>query len=166
MNISHTDSMLGYSSWIKKGNILTILNLQYVFMSGLIWIYHWLHTHAVRAPVFGRHQFFGTSEHYGKAHGSLFSGWMIYNYTACCWFPTSSNILILPSQFWQIRFESCWLHCSKCRILVLLRYMYSYDSNKEMVRWMNWEWLKGCSVWTMKDKYLFKRNLDMMLGKC
>ena len=28
----------------------------------------------VRAPVFGRHQFFGTSEHYGKAHGSLSSG--------------------------------------------------------------------------------------------
>ena len=27
----------------------------------------------VRAPVFGRHQFFGTSEHYGKAHGSLLS---------------------------------------------------------------------------------------------
>ena len=47
---------------------------------------------------------------------------MNYNYTGCCWFPTSSNILILPSQFWQIRFESCWLHCSKCRILVLLRY--------------------------------------------
>ena len=57
-----------------------------------------------------------------KAHGSFLSEWMIYNYTACCWFPTSSNILILPSQFWQIRFESCWLHCSKCRILVLLRY--------------------------------------------
>ena len=37
-------------------------------------------------------------------------------HTACCWFPTSSNMLILPSQFWQIRFESCWLHCSKCRI--------------------------------------------------
>ena len=34
------------------------------------------------------------------------------------------NILILPSQFWQIRFESCWLHCSKSWILVLLRYMY------------------------------------------
>ena len=47
---------------------------------------------------------------------------MNYNYTACCWFPTSSNIVILPSQFWQIRFESCWLHCSNCRILVLLRY--------------------------------------------
>ena len=77
----------------------------------------------VRAPVFGRHQFFGTSEHYGKAHGSLLSGWMNYIYTACCLFPTSSNILILPSQFWQIRFESCWLHCSKCRILVLLRYL-------------------------------------------
>ena len=44
---------------------------------------------------------------------------MNYNYSACCWFPTSSNILILPSQFWQIRFESYWLHCSKCRILVL-----------------------------------------------
>ena len=25
----------------------------------------------VRAPVFGRYQFFGTSEHYEKAHGSL-----------------------------------------------------------------------------------------------
>ena len=81
-------------------------------------------TCTVRAPVFGRHQFYGTSEHYGKAHGSLLSGWMDYNYTACCWFPTSSNILILPSQFWQIRFESYWLHCSKCRILVLLRYLF------------------------------------------
>ena len=79
----------------------------------------------VRAPVFGRHQFFGTSEHYRKAHGNLLSGWMNYNYTACCWFPTSSNILILPSQFWQIRFESYWLHCSKCRILVRLRYITS-----------------------------------------
>ena len=79
----------------------------------------------VRAPVFGRHQFFGTSEHFGKAHGSLLSGWMNYNYTACCWFPTSSNILILPAQFWQIGFESYWLHCSKCRILVLLRYLSS-----------------------------------------
>ena len=77
----------------------------------------------IRAPVFDRHQFFGTSAHYGKAHGSLLSGWMNYNDTACCWFPTSSNISILPSQFWQIRFESCWLHCSKCRILVLLRYI-------------------------------------------
>ena len=81
------------------------------------------HVCTVRAPVFGRHQFFGTSEHYGKAHGSLLSEWMNYNYTACCWFPTSSIILILPSQFWQIRFESCWLHCSKCWILVLLRYI-------------------------------------------
>ena len=71
----------------------------------------------VRAPVFGRHQFFNTSVHFGKAHGSLLSGWMNYNYTACCWFPTSSNSLILPSQFWQISFESYWLHCSKCRIL-------------------------------------------------
>ena len=79
----------------------------------------------VRAPVFGRHQLFGTSEHYGKAHGSLLSWWMNYNYTGCCWFPTSSNILIFPSQFWQIRFESYWLHCSKCQILVLLRYMLS-----------------------------------------
>ena len=84
-------------------------------------------TCTVRAPVFARHQFFGTSEHYGEAHGSLLSGWMNYNYTACCWFPTSSNILILPSQFWQIRFESCWLHCSKCLILVLkLRYVHTY----------------------------------------
>ena len=74
----------------------------------------------VRAPVFGRQQLFGTSEHYGKAHGSLLSRWMDYKYTAFCWFPTSSNILILSSQFWQIRFESYWLHCWTCRILVLL----------------------------------------------
>ena len=70
-----------------------------------------------QAPVFG------TSEHYGKTHGSLWTGRINYNYTACCWFPTSSNILIFPSQFWQIGFESYWLHCSKCRILVLLRYL-------------------------------------------
>ena len=61
----------------------------------------------VRAPVFGRHQFFGTSEHYGKAHGSLLSGWMNHNYTACCWFPTSSNILntsitVLTNQVWKL----------------------------------------------------------------
>ena len=30
-------------------------------------------TSTVRALVFGRHQFFGTSEHYGKANGSLLS---------------------------------------------------------------------------------------------
>ena len=87
----------------------------------------------VRTPVFDRHQFFGTSEHYGKAHGSLLSGWMNYNYAACCWFPTSSNILILPSQFWQIRFESYWLHCSKCRILVLLRYLYIHGTMNKLL---------------------------------
>ena len=27
-----------------------------------------------RAPAFGRHHFFGTSEHYEKAHGSLLYG--------------------------------------------------------------------------------------------
>ena len=69
-----------------------------------------------QAPVFG------TSEHYGKANGSLLSRLMNYNYTACCWFATSNNILILPSQFWQISFESYWSHCSKYRMLVLLRY--------------------------------------------
>ena len=66
------------------------------------------YTCTVRAPVFDRHQFFGTSEHYGKAHGSLLSGWMNCNYTAYCWFPTSSNIWILPShtvltnQVWKL----------------------------------------------------------------
>ena len=81
----------------------------------------WEWNSTVRAPVFGRHQFFGTSEHYGKAYGSLLTGWMNYDYIASCWFPKSSNSLIHPSQFWQIRFESYWSHCSKCRILVLLR---------------------------------------------
>ena len=69
-----------------------------------------------QAPVF---------RHLRALRKSPLSGWMNYNYTACCWFPISSNILILPSQFWQIRFESCWLSSSKCRILVLLRYMMS-----------------------------------------
>ena len=100
------------------------------------------YTDTVRAPVFGRHLFFGTSEHYGKTHGSLLSGWMNYNYTACCWFPTSSNILILSSQFWQIRFESCWLHCLKCRILVLLRYL------SRCVRDTHWDrYLSGEVIW-------------------
>ena len=94
----------------------------------------------VRAPVFGRHQFFDTSEHYRKAHGSLLSGWMNYNYTACCWFPTYSKILILPSQFWQIRFEICWLHCSKCRILVLLRYWISSFFSEETRKFWNSMW--------------------------
>ena len=49
--------------------------------------------------------------------------WMYeFCYIACCWFPTFSNILILPSQFRQITFENYWLHCPKCRILVLLWY--------------------------------------------
>ena len=67
----------------------------------------------VRAPVFDRHQFFGTSEHYGKDHGILLSGWINYYYTACCWFPactcTSNNIFILPrsitvltNQVWKL----------------------------------------------------------------
>ena len=90
-----------------------------------IWLYFILEECTVRPLVFGRHQFFGTSEHYGKAHGSLLSGWMKYNYTACCWFPTSSNISILPSQFWQIGFESYGLHCSKCRILNQMLSRYS-----------------------------------------
>ena len=101
-------------------------------------------TSTVRAPVFGRHQFFGTSKHYGKAHGSLLFRWMNYDYTACCWFPTSSNILILPSQFWQIRFESCWLHCSKCRILELLRY---YDIGGNNFEYFLYTCVTSLSYW-------------------
>ena len=75
------------------------------FTDSVLWMF--CSNSTVRAPVFGRHQFFGTSEHYGKAHGSLLSGWMNYNYTACWWFPTSSNILILPitvltNQVWKL----------------------------------------------------------------
>ena len=68
---------------INTARIWTRLHVYMYVPSG-----HW--------SVFGRHQFFSTSEHYGKAHGSLLSGWMNYNYTACYWFPTSSNILIHP----------------------------------------------------------------------
>ena len=85
------------------------LNFDSGWNSLLIDIFHIINLHTVqytcimctvRAPVFGRHQFFGTSEHYGKAHtcGSLLSGWMNYKiYTACCWFSTSGNILIQVS---------------------------------------------------------------------
>ena len=45
--------------------------------SGGVWLEVHVHTFSklstVRAPVFGRHQFFSTSEHYGKANGSLLS---------------------------------------------------------------------------------------------
>ena len=70
-------------------------------------------------PVFGRHQFFGTSERYGKPHEIYYRDEWIIITLHVAGFPASSNILIFPSQFWQIWFESCWLHCSKCRILVL-----------------------------------------------
>ena len=98
----------------------------------------WMYMYTVRAPAFGRHQFFGTSEHYGKTRGSLLSGWMNYNYTACCWFPTPSNILILPSQFWQIRFECYWSCCSKCQIPVFLWYKIKTLSEftNEKTSWM------------------------------
>ena len=84
----------------------------------------------VRAPVFGRYQFSAPRSIREKPMEVYYlDEWIIKFYTACCWFPTSSNILIFPSQFWQIRFESYWLHCSKCRILVLLLctclYMYA-----------------------------------------
>ena len=87
---------------------------------------HMIYKYTVRAPVFGRNQKweFSTSKHYRKAHGSLLSGSMYCHYTAWYWLPPSSNISILPLQFWQIRFESYWLHCSKCRILVTLRYRH------------------------------------------
>ena len=122
----------------------------------------------VRAPVFGRHQFFGTSEHFGKTHGSLLSRWMNYNYTAFCWFPTSSNILILPSQFWQIRFESYWLHCSKCRKLVLLRYHEQWRWS--LFLWMLVQWTStNVSLSNIKNicfgyRYTLKTSFDIVEG--
>ena len=111
--ILHRDRMLGLTQTMKK-QIKSSFCLQFITSEEI--------SITVRVPVFGRHQFFGTSEHYGKIHGRLLFGWMNNNYTACCWFHTFSNILILPLQFWQIRFESYWLHCLKCWILVLLWY--------------------------------------------
>ena len=126
-----------------------------------------------QAPVFG------TSEDYRKAQGSLLSGWMNYNYTACCWFPTSSNMLILPSQFWQIRFESCWLHCSKCWILVLLRYMYvilvSGAKVNELCGQVNHIWLicrtatdtgRFCWQVTFNNQMQRVSNLQQKTGTC
>ena len=70
-------------------------------------LYHILVVHARRIPATYTLQFelwyrkgtrfwqeseFGTSKHYGKAHGSLLSGQTICNHTVCCWPTTSSNI--------------------------------------------------------------------------
>ena len=41
---------------------------------------------------------FGTTKHYGKAHG-ISSGWMICNDTVCCWPITSSNIFTFDHKF-------------------------------------------------------------------
>ena len=122
-------------SYISRGYHIIFIFFLCLDASGVrvMMLFDWKQA-TVRAPVVSRHQFFSTSEYYEKAHGSLLSGWMNYNHTACCWFPTSSNIIILPSQFWQIRFESCWLHCSKCRILVLSRYINSYQDTLCAVR--------------------------------
>ena len=79
---------------------------------------------------------------------------MNYNYTACCWFPTSSNILILPLQFWQIRFESYWLHWSKCWILVLLRYTW--------VNWSFWSWPK---LQIKTNKQTANKNMTYRSGR-
>ena len=100
----------------------------------------------VRAPVFNRYQFFGTSEHYGKTHGSLLSGWMNYNYTACCWFPTSSNILTLLSQFWQIRFWKLLIALFKSA-----EYWCFYGTMKIQAK---------TRFWYLKDIFLPPRDLE------
>ena len=62
----------------------------------------------IRAPVFGRHQFFGTSEHYGKAHGSLLSGWMNYIKLHCMllvsYIPQyfNTSITVLTNLVWKL----------------------------------------------------------------
>ena len=127
------------SRWYSMGFSVMLWGAEFWYRKG---------TSIRQAPVFG------TSEHYGKAHGSLLSGWMNYNYIACCWFPTSSNILILPSQLWQIRFESCWLHCSKCRILVFLRYLL--NTGALMVHLLTLLFImQNCNVWLRNELKMF-----------
>ena len=60
---------------------LSFNRLIYEIILSLIWYFNGfvvisvdILSSTIRAPVFGRHQFFGTSEHYGKAHGSFI--WM------------------------------------------------------------------------------------------
>ena len=60
--LSHDEEMILHALFGGLGEVIEIINSSSS------------NTHTVRAPVFGRHQFFGTSEHYGKAHGSLLSG--------------------------------------------------------------------------------------------
>ena len=103
---------------------------------------------------------------------------MNYNYTACCWFPTSSNILILPSQFWQIRFESCLLHsvCSKCWILVLLRYMLSVSlirCNNEVLKKLHfkaslthWRLVPSILGWGQWEMCVIAKSNRLQRVKC
>ena len=124
----------------------------------------------VRAPIFDRHQFFGTSEHYGKAHGSLLSGWINYDYTACCWFPTSSNILdtsitVLTNQVWKLlialfkvpntgAFTVLWIHdTEECRFFFfkVIHVVFSLRQDDEgwrkivfLPKWDGWGWRVPC----------------------
>ena len=80
----------------------------------------------VRAPVFGRHQFFGTSEHYRKAHGSLLFGWIDYNYrkgTSIRQAPGFRHLRALRKSPWQfiIWMNELLLHC-----MLLVSYILQY----------------------------------------
>ena len=60
----------------------------------------------VRAPVFGRHQFFGTSEHYGKAHGSYYlNEWTIITLHVTGFLHPAifnTSIRVLTNQVWKL----------------------------------------------------------------
>ena len=106
----------------------------------------------VRAPVFDRHQFFGTSEHYGKAHGSLLSGWMNYNYTACCWFSTSSkyfntSITALKNQVWKLLIALFKVPNTGALTVLTHKPMCSWQTHKQLSD----TWMWGSANWMEKS---------------
>ena len=65
-----------------------------------------LYSSTVRAPVFGRHQIFGTSEHYGKAHEAYYlDEWIIITlHVAGFLHPAifNTSITVLTNQVWKL----------------------------------------------------------------
>ena len=94
-------------TWIRSKEILGNSREIYLHWFGWQVILEWIISSiTVRAPVFGRHQFFGTSEYYWKAHGSLLSGWK--NSLHCMLLVSyiqqyfNTSITILANQVWKL----------------------------------------------------------------
>ena len=127
-------------------------------------ILHFLNPNTVSAPVFGRRQFFGTSEHYGIAHGSLLSGWMNYDYTACCWFFTwiqqyfNTSIIVLTNQVLKVAdctVQSAEYWCFYCTALKI-----------KTNNWTTWQILSLYSIVLFMSSNAITHKIFMFENAC